>query len=144
VQNITFQSSPVEKLDAPTLTERMRVVSERFTGLFRYVALIALFLMIYLLILNPVKKQVLAAFEPAKALPAGTVNPALAGQSNAQSASGTPLGGGQEMLIPGAPSANPQVQRTLAMRQQVVSTVKADPEKAGQLVQNWLGEGGFS
>jgi hypothetical protein len=30
------------------------------------------------------------------------------------------------------------------MRQQVVSTVKADPESAGRLVQNWLGESGAS
>ena len=30
------------------------------------------------------------------------------------------------------------------MRQQVVSNVKADPESAGRLVQNWLGEGGAS
>jgi len=143
VQNIAFQASPTEKLDAPTFTDRVRVVTEHWTGLLRYVVLIALFLVIYLMILNPVKKQVLAAFDPAKALPAGAPIASLPGQSNAQSAPGAALsaGNGQEALLPGAPPANPELQRTLAMRQQVVSTVKADPEKAGQLVQSWLGEG---
>jgi flagellar M-ring protein FliF len=143
VQNIAFQAPPVEKLDAPAFTDRIRLVTEHWTGLLRYVVLIALFLVIYLMILNPVKKQVLAAFDPARALPAGAPMAALQGQPNAQSPSGVALGAGngQEALLAGAPPANPELQRTLAMRQQVVSTVKADPEKAGQLVQNWLGEG---
>ncbi len=40
VQNIAFQIPPAEKLDAPTFTDRVRVVSERWTGLLRYVVLI--------------------------------------------------------------------------------------------------------
>lgn len=133
VENIAFQSSPVEKLEAPTLTERLRVVSERWTGLLRYVVLIALFLMVYLLILNPVKKQVLAAFDSARtALPAKTTVESL-----------PQAGAGPGILAAGA-AANPHMERALTMRQQVVSTVKADPETAGQLVQNWLGEGGAS
>jgi flagellar biosynthesis/type III secretory pathway M-ring protein FliF/YscJ len=39
---------------------------------------------------------------------------------------------------------NPELQRALSMRQQVVSNVKADPEKAGELLQNWLRESGAS
>ncbi len=137
VQNITFQSSPMEKLESPTLTERVRLVSERWTSLLRYVALFALFLLVYFLILNPVKKQVLAAFDSSHlALPTGTPTSALASQ-------------GAEELSPGGPSAlgagatgDPQLQRALAVRQQIVSNVKADPESAGRLVQNWLGESG--
>jgi flagellar M-ring protein FliF len=136
VQNITFQSSPVEKLDAPTFTERVRVVSERWTGMLRYVALLALFMFVYFLILNPVKKQVLSAFDSAKpALPAGMVT--------AESQAREQLAGDQAFLGPSTATAAP-VQRALAMRQQVVSTVKADPEGAGQLVKSWLGESGAS
>jgi flagellar biosynthesis/type III secretory pathway M-ring protein FliF/YscJ len=97
--------------------------------------------MVYFLVLNPVKKQVLSAFENAAqpALPAGAVNPALgAVQSAPELASAGRPGLGA------ATSADPQLQRALNMRQQVVSTVKADPESAGRLVQNWLGEGGAS
>jgi flagellar M-ring protein FliF len=140
VQNIAFQSAPVEKLDAPPLTERVRVVTERWTGMLRYVALFGLFLMVYFLVLNPVKKQVLAAFEaaPAAALPAGAGNPALGAASAPELPAGSRAGLGAGTV------ADPQLQRALNMRQQVVSNVKADPESAGRLVQNWLGEGGAS
>jgi flagellar biosynthesis/type III secretory pathway M-ring protein FliF/YscJ len=141
VQNISFQAAPVEKLEGPSLPERVRVVTERWTGMLRYVALFGLFLMVYLLVLNPVKKQVLAAFENAAqpALPAGAANPALAGAPSAPE-----LASASRPGLGAAPSADPQLQRALNMRQQVVSTVKADPESAGRLVQNWLGEGGAS
>jgi flagellar M-ring protein FliF len=140
VQNIAFQSAPVEKLDAPPLTERVRVVTERWTGMLRYVALFGLFLMVYFLVLNPVKKQVLAAFEaaPAAALPAGAGNPALG------AASAPELPAGSRAGLGAGTAADPQLQRALNMRQQVVSNVKADPGSAGRLVQNWLGEGGAS
>jgi flagellar M-ring protein FliF len=140
VQNIAFQSAPVEKLDAPPLTERVRVVTERWTGMLRYVALFGLFLMVYFLVLNPVKKQVLAAFEaaPAAALTAGAGNPALGAASAPELPAGSRAGLGAGTV------ADPQLQRALNMRQQVVSNVKADPESAGRLVQNWLGEGGAS
>jgi flagellar M-ring protein FliF len=140
VQNIAFQSAPVEKLDSPPLTERVRVVTEQWTGVLRYVALLGLFLLVYFLVLNPVKKQVLAAFAsaPAAALPAGAANPALGSASAPELAAANRAGLGAGV------SADPQLQRALNMRQQVVSTVKADPESAGRLVQNWLGESGVS
>jgi hypothetical protein len=81
---------------------------------------------------------VLAAFEAAPAaLPAGAANTPLAAAAP-ELAPGNRAG-----LTPGA-STDPQLQRALNMRQQVVSTVKADPESAGRLVQNWLGESGAS
>ena len=100
MQNIAFQSAPVEKLDAPPLTERVRVVTERWTGMLRYVALFGLFLMVYFLVLNPVKKQVLAAFEaaPAAALPAGAGNPALGAASAPELPAGSRPAWGRERL----------------------------------------------
>jgi flagellar M-ring protein FliF len=139
VQNIAFQTAPIEKLDSPPLTERVRVVTERWTGLLRYVALFGLFLMVYFLVLNPVKKQVLAAFGAAPAaLPAGTSSPALAGPAAPE------LAAGNRGSLNAAAAADPQLQRALNMRQQVVSTVQADPQSAGRLLQNWLGESGAS
>jgi flagellar M-ring protein FliF len=140
VQNISFQSAPVEKFEGPTMIERVRVVSERWTGLLRYVALLGLFVMLYFLVLNPVKKQVLAAFESAAqpALPAGAAGPALASGATAE------LSSGNRASLGAAASGEPDLQRALAMRQEIVSNVKADPESAGRLVQNWLGESGTS
>ncbi len=90
--------------------------------------------MVYLLVLNPVKKQVLAAFDAARRrLPAGggaiprsrcpaPQSPVLAVSSRRCSES---LGSERRPEIR-------ELQRALTMRQQVVSTVKADPEKAGR------------
>jgi flagellar M-ring protein FliF len=155
VQNITFQTPAAEKLDAPTFGDRIRIVSERWTGMLRYAVLLVIFFLLYMLILNPVKKQVLAAFEVPQTQPA--LAGALAGNTaptTANVAFGTPAGlqaVGSESL-PGAAGAslnpampmNPELQRALSIRQQVVSNVKADPEKAGELLQNWLRESGAS
>jgi len=144
VQNIAFQIPATEKLDTPTFADRVRVVSDHWTGLLRYAVLVVIFLMVYLLILNPVKKQVLAAFEVSQpALAAGGAAPALA-VPGAAVAGGESLPGGAQSALNPSPVGNPELQRALSMRQQVVSTVKADPEKAGELVQNWLRESGAS
>jgi flagellar M-ring protein FliF len=153
VQNITFQTPPGEKLDAPTFGDRVRIISERWTGMLRYAVLLVIFLLLYMLILNPVKKQVLAAFEVPQTQPALAGGGGLPGVA-ANGALGSPTGlqaGGSESL-PGisaaslnpASATNAELQRALSMRQQVVSNVKADPEKAGELLQNWLGESGAS
>jgi flagellar M-ring protein FliF len=144
VQNIAFQVPATEKLDTPTFADRVRVVSDRWTGLLRYAVLVVIFLMVYLLILNPVKKQVLAAFDVSRpALAAGAAAPALAVPGSAV-AGGESLPGGAQSALGPSPVGSPELQRALTMRQQVVSTVKADPEKAGELVQNWLRESGAS
>jgi flagellar M-ring protein FliF len=153
VQNITFQTPAAEKLDAPAFGDRVRIMTERWTGMLRYAVLLVIFLLLYMLILNPVKKQVLAAFEVPQTQPAlAGASAANPGFANANAAFGAPTGlqsaGGE--TLPGAAAAglnpatpmNADLQRALSMRQQVVSNVKADPEKAGELVQNWLGESG--
>jgi flagellar M-ring protein FliF len=145
VQNIAFQIPATEKLDTPTFADRVRLVSDRWTGLLRYAVLIVIFLMVYLLILNPVKKQVLAAFDVSQpALAAGGTAPVALGMQGSAVAAGESLPGGAQSALGPSPVANPELQRALNMRQQVVSTVKADPEKAGELVQNWLRESGAS
>ena len=145
VQNIAFQTPAAEKFDAPTFGDRVRVISDRWTGLLRYAVLIAIFLMVYLLILNPVKKQVLAAFDVSQpALAAGTPSPAIAMPAGSGLPGNESLPGGVQSSLGPAQAGSPELQRALNMRQQVVSTVKADPEKAGELVQNWLRESNAS
>ncbi len=99
----------------------------------RYVALFALFLLVYF-----------ASFEPGEKagseMPSNPRNPVCSAAAAATpgSAGQEQLGGDQSFLGPGAATAAP-AQRALAMRQQIVSTVTADPEGAGQLVKGWLG-----
>src|SRR5262249_45530592 len=63
LQNITFTLPNLEVPAAPGRLQRVTQFAERWTGVLRYIALSLLFIMIYLLILRPVKKQVLAMLE---------------------------------------------------------------------------------
>jgi flagellar M-ring protein FliF len=120
VQNISFRQP--DSYEAPSklpTTEKIRVLLTNWSMLVRYGAMLLLFLLVYFLVLRPVKKQVVSTF---KELPAHVA----AGQKP-QSA---------------LPEADLTGQRSLLMKKQLVEKVKAEPASAGRLVQAWLREGG--
>jgi len=136
VQNVSFRIPDVEKPEAPSLPERVRVVAERWTGLLRYVGVFALFLLVYFLILNPVKSRVLSAIEAAgtrasnqQALPA-------------EGMAGSPgLSGGEQAMLGSGAGAAQQLQQANLLKQQIVTRVKTDAENAARPVQDWLRSG---
>ena len=90
-----------------------------WSALVRYGAMLLLFLLVYFLVLRPVKKQVVTTF---RELPAS-----VAAAQKTQSA---------------LPEGDLTGQRALLMKKQLVEKVKAEPASAGRLVQAWLREGG--
>jgi flagellar M-ring protein FliF len=123
VENLSFQEAPIETLPAPPArSEHWRRLLEPWTWALRYLGLAALFLVIYGLILRPVKQQALAAF---RALPGrmSTTGP-LAPQAAGESASAGSLEEGGKRAS--------QLKRMLAEK------VKAEPEAASRLVQGWV------
>jgi flagellar M-ring protein FliF len=123
VENLSFEQSPVETLPPPSRTERWRTLIQSWSWVLRYVGLAALFLVVYWLVLRPVKKQALTAFRELPGRVAKGLAPA------AGSAAGGPLGeGGVEE---GGQRAN-QLKRLLTEK------VKAEPETASRLVQSWV------
>src|SRR5208337_5224782 len=62
VENLSFQELPLEIPDAPAKSEHWRRLLEPWSWVLRYVALAALFLVVYALILRPVKKLAMTAF----------------------------------------------------------------------------------
>lgn len=132
VQNIPFQIPESEKPVPPSLPDRVRIVTERWTGLLRYVGVFALFLLAYVLILKPVKTRVLAAID------ATPTNVAAQNQLGAGDAAILP---GNEYNGPaaiGAMAGNPQLLRAAALQQQMALRVKSDPGGATRPVQDWL------
>lgn len=126
VENLSFQEMPLEVPPPPNAYDRWRRLLEPWAWVLRYVALGALFLVVYLLILRPVKKQALAAF---RELPgriaqrnAGQPVPAAAGAASIQ-LSGQTAGEGQGVA---------QLKRMLTEK------VKAEPETASRLVESWV------
>src|SRR5581483_4652512 len=62
VQNLSFQELPAEQPVAPGKTERARRLLIEWSGALRYVGVTFLFLFVYLIMLRPIKKQILTAF----------------------------------------------------------------------------------
>jgi len=123
VQNLSFdQAAPVDAPGKPGLAERVRVTLNDWSSLVRYGALLLLFLLVYLLLLKPLKNQILATF---KELPAR----AAAQKSQAETLPG------QEM------AALPPEQRAAALKRQLADTVRSEPAAATKLIQAWLNEG---
>jgi flagellar M-ring protein FliF len=135
LQNVSFVQAPVEVVPPPGKVQRVKVFIEQWTGLLRYVALFAIFLLVYALVLRPVKKQVVAILQhPARAIPAANAAAALpAGGGAAAESSGAAPAGLQE------PPAT-DVSHTVNLKRELVNRVKSDPEAASRLVQNWVRE----
>lgn len=121
VQNISFRQvdGPTEALAKLPVSERVRVVLTNWSTLVRYAAMFLLFLLVYFLVLRPVKRQVVTTF---RELPAHV---SASQRAQAEISEGD-VGG----------------QRALVMKKQLVDKVKAEPVSAGRLVQAWLREGG--
>ena len=138
VQNVSFRAPQIEKIEPPSLPDRVRIVTERWTGLLRYAAVFVLFVLVYFLILNPVKSRVLTAIEAAGARAPAERERALASEAGAASAE---LYGGDQATLSGAAGAQAQLQRANALKQQIVTRVKTDPASATRPVQGWLRDG---
>lgn len=137
VQNVSFRTPDVEKPEPPSMPERVREVAERWTGLLRYVGVFALFLLVYFLILAPVKSRVLTAIEVAGTRAANDRS-LEAGGSAATAAPG--LYSADQAALGGAAAA-PQLQQANVLKQQIVARVKTDAENAARPVQGWLRSG---
>ena len=133
VQNVSFRSPQIEQPRPLPFPERVRILTERWTGLLRYAALFALFALVYFLILNPVKGRVLAAFDSTqpreRALSAEDSLPGLANKF-----------GGEAMVEGNA--GHHELQQATALKQQIVASVKADPQTATRPIQGWLRSSG--
>jgi flagellar M-ring protein FliF len=126
VENISFQESPGEDLPTPSRTERVRHAIEPWSWLLRYVALVLLFLVLYWLVLRPVKNQALTALRELPGRMRGASAEAIEGEA---------VAGAQQRLESGENRAS-QLKRLLTEK------VKAEPEAASRLVQGWVQEEG--
>lgn len=117
VQNLSFHKLETEAPVKPSPVERVRVTLTDWSSVIRYGVMVLLFLLAYLLLLRPMKKQALIAFKEMQSRAALKAEASrLAGDANQLSTA----------------------QQALVLKQKLVDKVKADPNVAGQLVQNML------
>jgi hypothetical protein len=108
-----------------------------FTWLFRYGALACLFASVYVLLLRPLKKQLLATFRelpkrlvarPAIGEIEGVATP---GAAELESILGKPAGEGDAAF-----------KKISVLKKHLVEKVHSEPAGATRLIQNWMHEGG--
>lgn len=128
VENLSFQELPLEVPSPPSKTEHWRHLLEPWLWILRYLALAALFLVVYLLILRPVKKLAMTAF---RELPGR-----VAQRNSLKPPSGTAA------LSPLEPGEQPQGegQRASQLKKMLTDKVKAEPAAASRLVESWVRE----
>jgi len=132
LENLSFQQLPEETLPAPSKLDGARRLVVEWLGFLRYLGIAALFGIVYLLVLRPVKRELVTAF---RALPAQVVRSAKElNQGTAAAAMGP---GALEIELP---AGTEEGQRAKVLKKQLMDKVKAEPAAASRLVQSWMRE----
>jgi flagellar M-ring protein FliF len=121
VQNLSFDHPVAAEIPPITLVDKARKGINDYSSIIRYAGLLALFLLVYLLMLRPIQKRALAA-----------PNPLLA-------ASRTTVVGDDGPVAIGETAANLAL-RSQVLRKQLAEFVKAEPESSTNAVRAWLRE----
>ncbi len=136
VEEITFKAPDLDSPSPVNLPEKIRLVALKWIDLIHYAAFFVLFLLVYVLLLKPVMKVASATLRSAEAnIASGQPMQAVtAGQAAAQigmtpRAEGLPAAGGNTSI---------DVERAMALKQQIVKNVQSAPQDASRLVQNWM------
>jgi len=124
VENLSFQSVSTELPAAPGKLDRWRLLVLPWVGALRYIGITLLFLIVYALVLRPVKKQAMAAF---KQIPTHLAKPLAAGAASPSVLAGIEL-----------PQGSEEAKRAGALKKEIADKIKAEPAAAGRLVQTWI------
>jgi len=124
VENLSFQVVPPEKVAPITRIESARKVVVGWLGLLRYASILLLFMIVYFLMLRPVKRQLVAAL---RELPAKVAAANAAAVTTA----------GVEVALPAGAE---QARRAANLKKQLAEKVKSEPETASRLVESWMRE----
>jgi flagellar M-ring protein FliF len=125
VENLSFRGMRVEVPQSPTKIEKAVRVGKQWSWLLRYALVGLLFLVIYWMVVRPVRKQIVQSFKQIQNHHAGE----------------TVLNGTTGEALPAlVDNLDPATQQTAQLKKQLVERAKAEPVNASQLVQSWLRE----
>jgi flagellar M-ring protein FliF len=115
VEDIAFRVPPAEPASQVTIVQKVNRIAHDWSSALRVLGILALFLVVYFLVLRPVKKQVVTTVRQltTQKSPVAIENPA-----------------DQKALEDAVSKAN--------MRKEIVERIKAEPETASRLLQSWI------
>jgi len=144
VENLAFLPLGVEAPVEPSAIGRLAPLAERWIWLVRYVALGALFGLMYLLFLRPIKKQIVTAFRQLAFRPGTETRPAptLAGAPEKPAMSGADAALEFEAsLQKELAEAGSGVKQAVMLRRHLADKIQKEPGAASRLIQNWIRQG---
>jgi len=121
VQNLTFDRPQADELAPESFIDHARKNISDYSTAIRYGAMLALFMLVYLLMIRPIQKRVLA-----------TPLPALGGSKT------LPLAEPQNAAMHEA--ADSVTERSVLLKKQLAEFVRAEPESSTTAVRAWLRE----
>ena len=116
---------------APTRLERSMRILSGWSAALRYLGIFALFLIVYLLMLRPIRKELLNTFRELPGQMARSVKEAAK--------TGVTLPNTEAVQIE-SPSGADDGRRAGALKRQLSEKVKSEPAAASRLVQSWIRE----
>jgi len=142
VENLSFQTLPIEAPPSPTLTERVVPLVDKWINVVRYGALILLFSLIYVLVLRPIKRQIATTFQQ---LPKQLTMPKAprGGVPSALAMKGEDAASLEASLQPLEESPL-EAKQAVMLKKNLLEKVKKEPATASRLVQNWMRQEGKS
>lgn len=126
VQNISFLAAPVEEVVRPGIKDKVRTIQNDWASSIRIGAVLLLFLFVYLVVLRPVKKQILISMK----------TPQITRATQ-----------GVDLQKPAAPAleladATPELKKVGNLAKHLNEKVKAEPAASTRLVQGWIRDSG--
>jgi flagellar M-ring protein FliF len=138
LQNVSFTLPPADVITPPGKWQRFLTFAERWTSLLRYAALLALFAVVYLLILRPVKKRFIEVLEAPHRAHLDGARTGEQGGSQPTLVSGE--GGVAALQASAASGVTGEVQQAILLKKQLIGKVKEDPQMASRVIQDWIRE----
>lgn len=138
IQNVSFQELPVELTAPPTPVQRTLRILQPWAWLLRYAGLAVFFLVVYMLVLRPVKTQVLATL---RELPGKSEMAALPPGESEKAPGPVTMAQMEGQLERELSQTSSEVMRAVVLKRHLVDKVKKEPEGATRLVQSWVRQG---
>jgi flagellar M-ring protein FliF len=141
VENLSFQTLPLDSLSPPSLTDRVVPMVDKWINVIRYAALAALFLLVYGLVLRPIKRQIVTTFrELPQQVGASKRGRAALKEGGAEGVAGKEeeAAGLEDSLPPQLEGSPGEVKQAVALKKNLLEKVKKEPATASRLIQNWM------
>jgi flagellar M-ring protein FliF len=140
VENLSFQILPLETPAPPTLVERVVPIVDKWINFIRYGSLILLFLLIYMLVLRPIKRQIVTTFQelPKQLGMAKASQETLPGSAHVPPVPKMDDTASLEASLSQLGDSPLEAKQAVILKKNLLEKVKKEPATASRLIQNWM------